>query len=343
MVREVSFRELSAVRERLNEDEYGDAELARRLTAAKRRIARAVRVRNLAAIVRGRIAAYCELRSGGRVAQIEDVNVLERYRGRGLGRALVQQAVEVARRRHDLVFLEALADDWPRELYSRLGFDVVDERWLFLHHPHPLTVLRLRTPRLELRLATRAELRELAHVAQAGIHPPDEMPFGVAWTDNATSPRFIDEFVAFHEAALAAWKTRDWILHLVAFHRGRPIGTQGISARRFARRRTVETGSWLGRRWQNRGLGTEMRAAVLELAFKGLRADAALSGALAGNERSLAISRKLGYREIGTSAVRPRGEPVERRDVRRPRRGWRSPVTVEIVGLAAVRERFGAA
>jgi RimJ/RimL family protein N-acetyltransferase/ribosomal protein S18 acetylase RimI-like enzyme len=342
MVHQVSQRELNAVRERLNEEEYGDPALARRLTETKRRVTRAVRVRNLAAVVRGRIAAYCELRSDGRTAQIEDVNTLDAYRGRGLGRALVQHALLRARRSHDLVFLEALADDWPHRLYRKLGFDVIARRSLFLRHPHLLTALRVETPRLELRLATRAELEELARVAQAGIHAPDTMPFAVAWTDGASSPRFVDEFAAFHEAALAGWKRTDWTLNLVAFHDGRPIGTQGMSARGFGRRRAVETGSWLGAKWQNRGLGTEMRAAVLELAFKGLRAEVAESGAIAGNDRSLAVSRKLGYRETGTRTVAPRGEPLVEHVVRRRRRGWRSPVRVEIRGLDALRPQFGA-
>ena len=341
MVRQVSQRELDKVRGKLNEEEYGGPELARRLTETKRRVSRAVRVRNLAAIVRGRIAAYCELRSDGRTAQIEDVNTLEQYRGRGLGRALVQHALERAHRSHDLVYLEALADDWPKRLYGRLGFDVIDRRSLFLRQPHPLTALRIETPRLELRLATHAELLELARVAQAGIHPPDTMPFAVAWTDGADAPGFVDQFVSFHDAALAGWKRSDWTLNLIAFHDGRPVGTQGIGARRFGRRRVVETGSWLGAEWQNRGLGTEMRAAVLDLAFKGLRADVAESGALAGNERSLAVSRKLGYREIGTRTASPRGKPIVEHVVRRPRRGWRSPVRVEIRGLDRVRAQFG--
>jgi RimJ/RimL family protein N-acetyltransferase/predicted GNAT family acetyltransferase len=342
MVRQVSQRELNAVRTRLNEEEYGDAELARRLTEAKRRVSRAVRVRNLAAIVRGRIAAYCELRSDGRTAQIEDVNTLEHYRGRGLGRALVQYALLRARRSHDLVFLEALADDWPKRLYRKLGFDEIDRRSLYLRRPHPLTALRIETPRLELRLATHAELEELARVAQAGIHPPDTMPFAVAWTDGARAPGFVEEFVSFHDAALAGWKRSDWTLNLIAFHDGQPVGTQGIGARSFARRRIVETGSWLGAEWQNRGLGTEMRAAVLEFAFRGLRAEVAESGALAGNERSLAVSRKLGYREVARRTASPRGEPVVEHVVRRRRRGWRSPVRVEIRGLAGVRAQFGA-
>ena len=76
---------------------------------------------------------------------------------------------------------------------------MVASRHLLLRRPHALTRLRLRTPRLELRLATVAELRLLARVARAGIHPPDEMPFKVPWTDHADEPGFEDDFVRFHQ------------------------------------------------------------------------------------------------------------------------------------------------
>jgi hypothetical protein len=53
----------------------------------------------------------------------------------------------------------------------------------------PLWEIRLRTPRVELRLPTADELETLYDVAAAGIHPPEEMPFGVAWTDDlSTTP-----------------------------------------------------------------------------------------------------------------------------------------------------------
>jgi RimJ/RimL family protein N-acetyltransferase/predicted GNAT family acetyltransferase len=343
LVRELPFEELTPVREAATlREPWADEELAARLVEAKRRIGKAVPLRNFAAVVRGKIAAYCELRCGDGVAQIEDVNTLEEYRGSGLGRAVVQHALDEASREHDLVFLEALADDWPRHLYAKLGFDVVDERRLFTRYPHPLTQLRLSTPRLELRLATRAELRELAEVARRGIHRRQEMPFAVAWTDNADAPRFVDDFVEFHEDALARWRKGDWTLNLIAFHEGRPIGTQGMGAKGFARKRVVGTGSWLGRRWQRRGLGTEMRAAVLELAFRGLGAETATTGFVEGNRASLAVSRKLGYVDAGTATVAPRGEPLVEHKLKRSRRGWQSPVPIEITGLDDVRSLFGA-
>jgi RimJ/RimL family protein N-acetyltransferase len=262
------------------------------------------------------LAGWCELRSEGGVAQIEDVEVLMVHRGRGLGRAIVQHALDEGLHGGNLVFLEALADDWPRELYAKLGFVVVGKRDFYTKLPHPLTRLRLRTPRLELRLPTVDEIRRLYRVAQAGIHDPADMPFGVAWTDE------LDEG-AFHEH-LSAVDATD--LRLVAFIDGEPVGVQSLRVELP----NVTTGSWLGRAYQDQGLGTEMRAAVLTYAFEKLDAEVARSGAIAGNPQSLGVSRKLGYEVVGAHTVAPRGEPVEHTDVELRREHFVSPVPVEV-------------
>lgn len=49
-------------------------------------------------------------------------------------------------------------------------------------------------------------------------------------------------------------------------------GLQEMRAVDFAVTREVATGSWLGRRFHGKGIGTEMRGAVLYLAFAGLGA-----------------------------------------------------------------------
>jgi RimJ/RimL family protein N-acetyltransferase/predicted GNAT family acetyltransferase len=340
MVREVSFAELRPARREVTVGEpWGHEEIASLLDDAKQLIVRAVPTRFFGAFADGEIAAYCEVRSDGTVAQIEDVNTLPRFRGRGLGRAVVQYAADAASKTNAVVYLEALADDWPRELYAKLGFDVVGERHFNTLFPHPLTRLRVRTPRLELRLGTRAELWALANVALAGIHDPAVMPFEFPWTDTLTA----ESAVEFHEQALANWNPSDWQLNLLAFYRGRVVGTQGIGAERFAEERVVSTGSWLGQAWQGQGLGTEMRGAVLQLAFAGLGAERAVSGVVAGNPQSLGVSRKLGYEVVGSHTVSPRGEPLEHTDLELRRENFRSAVPVEIVGLEPLLPLFGAA
>ena len=202
----------------------------------------------------------------------------------------------------------------------------------------PLFDLRLRTPRLELRLPTRPELEELRELARDGVHPADEMPFAVAWTDEPYSEEWV---VAFHEQQREAWRPEAWDLELGVWADGDLAGVQALFAKNFAGSRIVGTGSWLGARFQRRGLGTEMRAAVLELAFRGLGAEVAQSGAIEGNVASLRVAEKLGYRVVGSGTVAPRGVHVEHTDVELRREDWRPPFEVEIEGLGTCLPLFG--
>jgi RimJ/RimL family protein N-acetyltransferase len=205
----------------------------------------------------------------------------------------------------------------------------------------PLHGLRLRTPRLELRLGSHEELVELARLAERGVHPPEEMPFAIAWTDRIGEPDFVEITVAWHEEHLASWTPNDWTLNLLVWEAGELVGTQGMLAERFAEQPVVNTGSWLGREHQRRGIGTEMRAAVLELAFRGLGARRAESSWLEGNEASRRVSAKLGYVAVSERTQSPRGTPVADHVVAVERDAWRCPVEVEIGGLGPCLPLFG--
>ena len=102
--------------------------------------------------------------------------------------------------------------------------------------------------------------------------------------------------------------------HAVALRDGRVVGTQELGATEFAVIREVATGSWLGLRHQGRGIGTEMRAAVLMFAFDALGATRARSAAFVDNPASLRVSDKLGYRPDGSETVARRGVATD--DVR---------------------------
>jgi GNAT superfamily N-acetyltransferase len=66
----------------------------------------------------------CCLLAGEAVGQIEDVGTLASARGHGLARAVTLAALPAAREAgHDVTFLVADADDWPRLMYERLGFE----------------------------------------------------------------------------------------------------------------------------------------------------------------------------------------------------------------------------
>jgi RimJ/RimL family protein N-acetyltransferase len=73
-----------------------------------------------------------------------------------------------------------------------------------------------------------------------------------------------------------------------------PVGMQDLIGTDFAAFGTVPTFSWLQPSFRRRGLGTEMRSAILHLAFGGLDAREASSEAFTDNEVSNAVSRALG-------------------------------------------------
>lgn len=207
--------------------------------------------------------------------------------------------------------------------------------------PWPLFDLVLRTPRLELRSPTDADLMDLVDLVRAGIHDPSWMPFLVPWTD-LPSPELERSFLRFMWHCRAEWSPEDWRLPLVVREHGRAVGVQELQGLGFPATRSVETGSWLGRAHQGRGIGTEMRAAVLHLAFAGLGAETATSGAMVGNTASARVAQKLGYEVVGTATVAPRGVPVEERRYLLRRERWRPMVPVTVEGLEPCLELFGA-
>ncbi len=177
------------------------------------------------------------------------------------------------------------------------------------------------------------------------MHPPEEMPFLVAWTDGIGKPGFTESFTGFHLGLREAWTPEAWSLDLGVFADGQPMGCQSISGERFAETRRVVTGSWLGQRFQGRGYGTEMRAAALELAFVGLGAKVAVSGYADGNTQSMRVSDKLGYETVAEGFVEPRGYPIRQFVLELPRAHWAASerIPVEIAGLEPCLPLFGLA
>jgi predicted GNAT family acetyltransferase len=93
-------------------------------------------VREAGAIV-ARADLYLDRATG--VAQIEDVMTDTGHRKRGLARAVLVDALRRARDAGcDLVFLVADADDWPRQLYARVGYTPVGNTYEFLRPPDRL-------------------------------------------------------------------------------------------------------------------------------------------------------------------------------------------------------------
>ncbi|MET9554244.1 GNAT family protein [Streptomyces sp. NPDC006645] len=209
-------------------------------------------------------------------------------------------------------------------------------------HIWPLYDLRITTPRLELRLPDLDRLSELAAVAAAGVHDEDWMPFAEAWTDVGPEERARATFQHLL-GTVAGWTPRKWSLGLAVSCEGKVVGRQDLGATDFAVTGEAHTGSWLGLAHQGRGIGTEMRAAVLHLAFEGLGARYMTSGAMADNARSLRVSSKLGYRPDGLEVLSVRGQARPHRRLRLDRAGWEAhrTVPVELHGLEPSLALFG--
>jgi RimJ/RimL family protein N-acetyltransferase len=202
----------------------------------------------------------------------------------------------------------------------------------------PFFDLRIRTPRLELRPDWDDGLVALGELAAQGIHDPATMPFGQPWSDLPSGGELERSVLQWNWRQRAELTPDKWRLAFVVSVGGRIAGIQGIEAEHFARCRVVETGSWLGREFQGQGVGREMRAAVLHLAFAGLGATEALSGAFHDNAASLAVSRALGYGNNGEHIRLRRSDPDRMVELRLTRADWerhRWPEPIEIDGLEA--------
>ena len=68
----------------------------------------------------------------GATAQVEDVYTVPSWRNRGCARRLITRAIVLAQDAgHELVFIEADDNGWPKQLYSRLGFDPIGRIGVF--------------------------------------------------------------------------------------------------------------------------------------------------------------------------------------------------------------------
>ena len=189
-------------------------------------------------------------------------------------------------------------------------------------HAHwPFFSLRISTPRLQLHYPDDAVLFTLAGILSNGIHAPSTMPFSEPWT-RASSPELERNALQFWWSRRASLAPDNWALPFAVFEDGEPLGVQDLGAKHFAVTRTVTTGSWLVQHAQGRGIGKEMRAAVLHFAFVGLGAVEAYTSAFEDNPASLGVTRALGYRPSGSRVDAREGAAVRHLDFVLPRSDW---------------------
>lgn len=175
----------------------------------------------------------------------------------------------------------------------------------------PLYDLMVRTPRLTLRYASDADLQSLAGSRAGMVLHPGEEPFDGDSTSYMSGPEAQWKAMAGERTARAKTSPDWWHLSFPVLVDGQLVGQQNITGVDFRELRTVTSFSFLARSHQGQGLGREMRAAVLHLAFAGIGAERAESDGFADNAASIGVSRALGYAPNGTMlAPRPSGSSL---------------------------------
>lgn len=181
----------------------------------------------------------------------------------------------------------------------------------------------------------------LCDLAAQGIHAPATMPFYFPWTD-APAEELRGRTAAYHWRSRAEFSVAAWDLNLAVLWDGQLVGTQGLSTSDFLVVRSGETGSWLGRAFQGRGIGTAMRRAICELAFDHLGFTEITSGAFLDNLASRAVSAKVGYRPNGVRRLARRGElALNEKLVLSPQDLVREPEPLVLSGLGPLRRAIG--
>jgi RimJ/RimL family protein N-acetyltransferase len=207
----------------------------------------------------------------------------------------------------------------------------------------PLFDLSVSTPRLSLRYVTDELGGQLAELAAQGIHDPETMPFSEPWSDVAP-PELQRNSLRYYWRCRAETTSELWHLNLAASDRdGQVLGVCALGAERFPTTRTATTGSWLGRRYQGRGFGKEMRQAALHLIFAGLSGERAATRVWHDNTASLRVTESLPYTDDGAVQEQRRDRPDTMRLFSMTRVQWQTVRRndIKLNGIAPIREFLG--
>lgn len=204
----------------------------------------------------------------------------------------------------------------------------------------PASALRVRAGGLELRWIDDDLLVQLADLAARGVHSPDAMPFEHPWT-RGTPDEVARSVLTYQWSLRTKVSPERFTLELAVLHDGVPVGIQGLVADEWPVLRRITTGSWLGLEHQGRGIGTRMRVLALHLAFEGLGAREATSGAFADNAPSNGVSRRVGYEFDGSFHAAREGEAALHHRYTMSRERWVSLRAEHVKLLRGVPEIIG--
>ncbi|MFL6136519.1 MAG: GNAT family N-acetyltransferase [Frankiaceae bacterium] len=196
--------------------------------------------------------------------------------------------------------------------------------------------MQVHAPRLSLLGATDDLLRELVPAVRKGVATAPPWPFDDPMSLYKDNPDREWAWLRGIWAGRAKVSDSFWRLYFVVVVDDEPVGMQDLIGTSFSAFGTVETFSWLSTGARGHGLGKEMRQAVLHLAFDGLGARQADSGAFVDNHASNRISQALGYAPNGVDWSTRRGDAAEVNRWRLTRERWLDGRRddIELVGVA---------
>jgi ribosomal protein S18 acetylase RimI-like enzyme len=132
VVREVDPSVLRGARTRAFQDDLGSMAAAQVAASLELIASNVAAARAFIVQIDGEPVSWCALYEEDGVGEVDDVVTAGDYRRRGFGRAVVEAATRasLASGNH-LTFLVADDDDWPKELYERLGYRKIGGRYEF--------------------------------------------------------------------------------------------------------------------------------------------------------------------------------------------------------------------
>jgi RimJ/RimL family protein N-acetyltransferase len=203
--------------------------------------------------------------------------------------------------------------------------------------------LRIETPRLTLVGASDEALLRLLPVVREGVVGADEKPFDDPMSLYADNPERELRWMRNIWRGRASVSPEYWRLYFVVMVDDEPVGMQDLIGVDFEALGTVTSFSWLKPRARAAGIGTEMRSAILHLAFEGLDAKEAGSEGFTDNRASNRVSEALGYEPNGTNWATRRGERAElqRWVISRARWEQRRRSDIRMSGVAEAKTALG--
>lgn len=198
--------------------------------------------------------------------------------------------------------------------------------------------VEIRCATTRLRAVRESDFAALLALKDEGIADPElPMPFIAAWHEGPDV-----DCIAHWYATMANFSPQRWTLTFVVIDDGEIAGIYDLMGVDAPALRSLETASWLARRFHGRGLGTRARQMVASFAFDHLGIEEMRSGAHVGNTASRRVSEKCGYVANGTQRVpAPGGYTTDVRYLLTPETFRRPAEPIDVVGAQAFRAFVG--